>query len=170
MTTLILTVAGDDRAGLVSELSETIAAHQGNWERSQLAELSGTFAGVVEVSVPDFAADDLRAALDRLAHTLSVAVRVGSDQAARGAKHLVIDIMGNDRHGIVRQITQVLERHGASIETLESEVRDAALFGGRVFEAAIAATAAADVDLDALQDGIEAVAGDLQVDVTLAAD
>ena len=43
---------GDDRAGLVNALADVVSAHEGNWERSQLAELAGKFAGIVEVSVP----------------------------------------------------------------------------------------------------------------------
>lgn len=169
MTTLILTVAGDDRAGLVAELSSAIAAGHGNWERSQLAELAGTFAGVVEVSVPDPAADDLRRALSALDGTLSVAVRVGSDDDAPTGDELVISVLGNDRPGIVRELSAVLEQHGVSIENLETEVRDAALFGGRLFEATMTAIAPADLDLDAVQDGLEAVAGEIQVDLTVAA-
>ena len=44
MTTLVLTVIGDDRSGLVSALSGAIADHDGSWERSQLARLAGKFA------------------------------------------------------------------------------------------------------------------------------
>ncbi|HAM44044.1 MAG TPA: amino acid-binding ACT protein, partial [Propionibacteriaceae bacterium] len=64
MPMLILTVVGDDRAGLVAALAEVVSAHGGNWERSELAELAGTFAGIVEVSVPAAAAAALTAALN----------------------------------------------------------------------------------------------------------
>ena len=47
MATLVLTVIGDDRAGLVNALAEAVTAHGGNWERSQLAELAGKFAGKI---------------------------------------------------------------------------------------------------------------------------
>ena len=49
MATLVLTVIGDDRAGLVNALADVVTAHGGNWERSQLAELAGKFAGIVLV-------------------------------------------------------------------------------------------------------------------------
>ena len=47
MTTLVLTVVGDDRVGLVKALADVVSSNGGNWERSHLAELAGTFAGVV---------------------------------------------------------------------------------------------------------------------------
>ena len=66
MTTLVLTVIGDDRSGLVSMLSGVIAQHGGSWERSQMARLAGKFAGIVMVSVPDDRADALIDALEPL--------------------------------------------------------------------------------------------------------
>lgn len=167
MTTLILTVAGDDRAGLVAALSRTIADHGGNWEHSQLAELAGTFAGVVQISVPDPRADELRSALAGLDGMLTVAVRVGADADAPPRTELTVEVLGNDRPGIVRELSSVLESHGLSIEHLETEIRDAAMFGGRVFEATITAAATSSVDLDAVQDALEAVAAEIQADVTV---
>ena len=40
MTTLVFTVIGDDRAGLVDTLASPIAAHHGSWQRSHLARLA----------------------------------------------------------------------------------------------------------------------------------
>ena len=45
MSILVITVIGTDRAGLVSALAGVVADHEGNWTRSQLAELAGAFAG-----------------------------------------------------------------------------------------------------------------------------
>ena len=42
---LILTAIGDDRPGLVGELSAAISAHQGNWLESSMSRLAGKFAG-----------------------------------------------------------------------------------------------------------------------------
>ena len=66
MATLVLTVIGDDRSGLVSALSGVIADHGGSWERSQMARLAGKFAGIVLVAVPDDRAEALIAELGPL--------------------------------------------------------------------------------------------------------
>ena len=66
MTTLILTVAGADRPGLVAAVADVVDAHGGNWENSSLAELAGTFAGVIEVSVAEDRAPELQTALRSL--------------------------------------------------------------------------------------------------------
>ena len=66
MDTLVLTVIGDDRPGLVSALSARLSAHGAGWERSQMSRLAGKFAGIVEVLVPPDRVDALVEALDRL--------------------------------------------------------------------------------------------------------
>src|SRR3954466_12912621 len=75
MTTLVLTVLGDDRAGLVSAVSAPLKANGASWERSQMARLAGKFAGIVEVSVDSSAVEVLSLALEALSgHGLSVQV------------------------------------------------------------------------------------------------
>ena len=78
MSRIVLTVIGDDRAGLVEALSEVIAAHEGNWERSQLAQLAGTFAGIVVVSVSQERAEALLGALGALEGMLDVSADEGA--------------------------------------------------------------------------------------------
>ena len=85
MPRLVLSVIGDDRAGLVEALAEAIGTHGGNWERSQMAELAGQFAGIVVVSVPDDRADELRSALARLDWLLDITAHPGIDEAAGAA-------------------------------------------------------------------------------------
>lgn len=167
MTTLILTVAGADRPGLVAAVADVVDAHGGNWENSSLAELAGTFAGVIEVSVAADRTAELEQALRALEGLLTVAVHTGSDAAASDDRLLEIRVLGNDRPGIVREISGVLNAHALSIEELATETRDAAMAGGRLFEASVTAKVPASVDLDALQADLERLATEIQVDITL---
>lgn len=170
MTTLILTVAGADRPGLVAAVADVVDAHGGNWENSSLAELAGTFAGVIEVSVPDERTDELQSALSNLhgQGLLTLAV-LGSTpiQTIDQDPLLTIQVLGNDRPGIVREISTVLSTHALSIEELATETRDAAMAGGRLFEASVLARVPASVDLDALRADLERLATEIQVDITL---
>lgn len=167
MTTLILTVAGADRPGLVAAVADVVDAHGGNWENSSLAELAGTFAGVIEVSVAADRTAELEQALRALEGLLTVAVHTGSDATASDDRLLEIRVLGNDRPGIVREISGVLNTHALSIEELATETRDAAMAGGRLFEASVTAKVPASVDLDALQADLERLATEIQVDITL---
>ncbi|GAA2883976.1 glycine cleavage system regulatory protein [Microbacterium esteraromaticum] len=167
MTTLILTVAGADRPGLVSAVADVVAAHGGNWENSQLAELAGTFAGVIEISVADDRVDALRTDLDALDGMLSITVHTGADTSASDSdQRISISVLGNDRPGIVREISGVLSTHALSIENMTTQTRDAAMAGGRLFESSVTATLPSSADLDALRGDIERLTHDLQVDIT----
>lgn len=171
MTTLVLTIVGDDRAGLVSAVADIVDTHGGNWENSELAELAGAFAGIVEVSVSADRADALRAALEGLSGTLTVTVHAGGAAVtASEARTVTFDVVGNDRPGIVRELSSALSAHGASIERMSTQTTDAAMAGGRLFEASITATLAADVAVDDLVAQLERLATEIQVDVTLAGD
>ena len=59
MATFTLTCIGDDRPGLVSDLSAPISAHGASWKRSQMSRLGGKFAGILLLDVPDDRADSL---------------------------------------------------------------------------------------------------------------
>ncbi len=169
MTTLILTVVGSDRPGLVAAVADVVDAHDGNWENSQLAELAGAFAGVIQVSVPDARAGELTAALRALDGLLTVTVHTGTDAAPSAEPRPVsLQILGNDRPGIVREVSAVLRRHELSIETMTTQTRDAAMAGGRLFEASVVAEVPASADLDTLRTDLERLTTELQVDITLA--
>lgn len=171
MATLVLTVIGDDRAGLVNALADVVTAHGGNWERSQLAELAGKFAGIVLVRVPDERAEELASALTPLSGLLEVALHSATDSAgpAPDVQHIQVDLVGNDHPGIVRDVSGVLSRHGISIEKLITETREAPMAGGRLFEAHLTAPVPPGQDLGGLQDDLERLAAEIVVDITVAA-
>lgn len=167
MTTLILTVAGSDRPGLVAAVADIVDAHGGNWESSQLAELAGVFAGVIQVSVPAEHEADLQEALRAVDGTLTVSVHTGADAPTPAEQPITLQVLGNDRPGIVREVSAVLRAHELSIHDMTTETRDAAMAGGRLFEASVAATVPASADLAALRADLERLTSELQVDITL---
>jgi glycine cleavage system regulatory protein len=168
VTNLVLTVVGDDRAGLVAALADVVSGHGGNWEHSQLAELAGTFAGIVVVSVPDDRVAALTAALSDLDGLLKVTAHPGTDAVALAERQLTINVLGNDHPGIVRDISAVLSRNGASIDSLTSESREAPMSGGRLFEAHVVATVPQSADPAAITADLERLAAEILVDITLA--
>lgn len=167
MTTLVLTVVGPDRAGLVAAVADVVDAHGGNWENSQLAELAGAFAGIVQVSVDETRVEELRAALSALDGLLTVTAHAGAGEGVSTPdREFSFRVLGNDRPGIVREVSTALSSQGLSIERMSTETYDAAMAGGRLFEASISARVPASVDVDAVQAALEALAAEIQVDVT----
>ncbi|KUG59334.1 amino acid-binding ACT protein [Serinicoccus chungangensis] len=177
MATLVITVIGDDRPGLVNVLADVVAAHGGSWERSQLAELAGKFAGIVTVDVPDSRSQALAEALGSLGGVLETTVHlVGEDEPAASAPSgpegdlLHLDLVGNDRPGIVKEITGILAGHQVSVEDLQTKVVPAPQAGGDLFAARVRLRAPAGTDLSTLRQSLEELAAELLVDMSFDAD
>jgi glycine cleavage system regulatory protein len=169
MAHLVLTVVGDDRPGLVNTLAERVAALGGNWERSELAELAGAFAGIVLVSLPDDREADLVAALEGLDGMLRVTVHGGraADVLEPIERALEVTVLGNDRPGIVRDVTAAIAEHTLSIDTFRSRTLDAPMAGGTLFEAIVAFRIPAGADPAPVTAALEQLAGEIQVDLTV---
>lgn len=170
MAKLVLTVVGDDRAGLVQSLADVVSAHGGNWETSALSELAGAFAGIVLVSVPDARSRELADALGGLDGMLRVAVHDGraGPAAQQEGRAITFTVLGNDRAGIVRDVTAVLNRGGLTVRTFSSRTIEAPMAGGMLFEAEVVAIASGEADTDAVVRELEQLASEIQVDLTFA--
>ncbi|GAA4356984.1 glycine cleavage system regulatory protein [Microbacterium rhizosphaerae] len=166
MAKLVLTVVGDDRAGLVQSLADVVTAHGGNWETSELAELAGAFAGIVLVSVPDGRVEELTAALDGLDGMMQVVLHAGNATVERSAgRRITFTVLGNDRPGIVKDVTTALTRKGLTIDLFSSRTREAPMTGGTLFEASLAARVPDDVDEAGVVEELERLATEMQVDI-----
>jgi glycine cleavage system regulatory protein len=163
-TSLVLTVIGTDRPGIVEQISDQVLAAGANWEESRMARLAGKFAGVLRISV-DTARADYLANLLRTLGDLTVVVERGPDTDVSRFRSLTLEIVGNDRPGIVRDISHVLARHGVNIEELETEVTSAAMSGEPVFRARARVRLPESADLTAIRGTLEAMADHLLVDL-----
>jgi glycine cleavage system regulatory protein len=171
MATFVLTVIGDDRSGLVSDVSAPINAHGASWERSQMSRLAGKFAGIVLVSVADERFDALVADLGALqAQGLQVGVERTDEPVERRVQRLHLDLLGADHPGIVAEISAALAAAGVSIEELSTDVRDAPMAGGTLFEARAVLAAPVATSTDELQSILEGLANELMVDIKLSDD
>lgn len=166
---LVATVLGEDRPGLVESIARVVAAHQGNWVESRMARLAGRFAGILRVDVPSERREDLAAALRGLgAAGLAVVVEssIGTDRPGM-ARRLQLELVGQDRPGIVRDITGVLVQHGVSVDELSTECTSAPESGGLLFRATASLHVSSSVTTQDLRVALERIANDLMVDVVL---
>ncbi len=124
MASLILTVVGPDRPGMVRALSEAVAACGGSWLESRMARLAGQFAGIVLVEAPESLPDDLRA-LENQGLRILVQGGLTEPVAAPAEPRLMLEGVGNDSPGIVRDVTRVLAESGVNIEELTTGVASA---------------------------------------------
>jgi glycine cleavage system regulatory protein len=169
MASILLTVIGDDRPGLVSDLSAPINAYGASWERSQMSRLAGKFAGIVLVTVADERLDALAADLTALkAQGLQVALERTDEPVERESLRLHLELLGADHPGIVAEISASLAARHVSIEELSTHVREAPMAGGTLFEAHAVLSAPPTTSTDALRSMLEGLADELMVEIRLS--
>lgn len=168
-TSIVLTVVSDDHPGIVETLSEVIAGHGGNWTESSMMSLAGKFAGILLVEVPDDQASAFRSALEALESRGMQIVAQRSEPASNedSSREHAIDLVGQDRPGIVHEITEVLANHGINVQELETTVQSASMSGESLFMAHARIFIPLEADMEKLQDELEDLANELMVDIEL---
>ncbi len=169
---LVVTVIGDDRPGIVNALSDIAQRFSANWAGSHMASLAGQFAGIVHLEAADADAEPLIAALRGLDTLgLHIGIARGSPKSPAGARRkLRLELVGHDRPGIVRDLSGSLAAIGVSIDELHTQIVSAAMAGGQLFKVkALLAVPIAVAD-DALRVSLEAIANEMMVDIEPAAD
>lgn len=167
---LVLTVLGPDRPGVVEELASLLAAHQGNWLESRMGRLGGEFAGILRCGIAADRQAAFVAALEKWARN-GFAVSVKPDPGRPPVAGLIawLELLGQDRPGIVREVSAALARHRVNVEELETCCRSAPMSGETLFEARARVWIPPGGDAAALQRELEQIAADLQVDLSFKA-
>jgi glycine cleavage system regulatory protein len=171
LTTIVMTVIGADRSGLVQLVAGCVADHGGNWLESRMCRLGGQFAGILRVEVPAERAGELTQALGALEEQ-GLRVIIHADEAAVAPAQGVLamlELVGHDRPGILRTVSGVLAKHRVNVEELASERVSAPMGGGTLFQARASLLVPASANLAAVRSDLEKIAADLMVDLTLQA-
>ncbi len=170
-TSLAFTVIGPDRPGLVELLSRTVTEHGGNWLDSRMSVLSGHFAGIVLVSVPEAKmAAVKRALLDLQGEGLRLIIESTPGAAPRQTFYGVnLALVGQDHPGIVRDVSHVLHERGVNIGDLVTESVSGPLSGETLFKLVAELEVPEAVTTETLRQDLEALANDIMVDIELKA-
>ena len=167
---LVMTIIGADRPGLVAIVAARVADHGGNWLESRMCHLGERFAGIARVEVPAEKLAELKRVLLGLeADGLRVVVEKAADSTPTAGIAATLELVGNDRPGILRSVTGVLTAHGVNVEELWSECVAAPMGGGDLFQAKARVLVPATVKLENVRRDLEKIATDLMVDMKLQA-
>ena len=166
---LVLTVIGPDRPGLVELLAHTVAEHEANWLESRMSHLEGQFVGLLRVSVATDRTESLSKALAELeAMGLRVMTRASEGPPLPPShRSLRLELVGQDRPGIIRDLSRALAARRVNVEELLTSCSSAPMSGEVLFEAKADLRVPHDVSLDELREALETIATELMVDLTL---
>ncbi|MGV3772511.1 MAG: glycine cleavage system protein R [Verrucomicrobiales bacterium] len=163
---LVLTFIGRDKPGLVEMVARLVAENGGNWLESKMSRLGGHFAGILRVSVPSDRKDALAKALEPLNQKgLKLLIEADTSSDAAKGELAELSLVGQDRPGIVKQITEALARHGVNVEEFESYCSSAPMSGENLFHAEAKVQIPHGVESQRLQEEFSKIAADLMMDI-----
>lgn len=163
---LVVTLVGPDRPGMVNAVSEKALARGANWAESLMANLAGQFAGIVHLQVDEAQAEALAADLRALATPgMQIVVAEAGDHGPTPMRRMSLCLVGHDRPGIIQAISAELTRQGVSIASLTTAIVSGAMSGEQLFEMDAEIDVPESVAQDAIRAGLEGLANDLMVDL-----
>ena len=166
-TYLVLTVIGEDKPGIVESLAKVISDHSGNWLESSMSQLAGKFAGILRVSVDENECDSLVISLKGISDELKLVIERVSCESYDGTHQIIeVSLIGNDRPGIIREISRTVTDLAVNFEKLTSECAPAPMSGNVLFKASASLKVPQGLSVDLLQNALENIADDLIVDIT----
>lgn len=166
-TSIVLTIIADDQPGIINTVSGVLRNHGGDWSHSSMSSLAGQFAGILLASVPSKEAEACVDELQQLnSQGLQVIAHVSTESPTTEKTHeYVLDLVGNDRNGIVHDITTILTNHNVNVLNLDTISESASMGGGELFKARAELVVPDSTDIDVLESDLEDIANELMVDI-----
>jgi len=129
MSSVLLSISGHDRAGIVCDVAEALLHLNVNIEDSSMTALRGRFTMMLIVRMPlDRSLGELKAALAELEQRTGLTVQSQNISDAEAAVEAmepdhVISVHGADKAGIVFAVTEALAHIGVSIVDVSTQSR-----------------------------------------------
>jgi glycine cleavage system regulatory protein len=166
--TLVMTVMGKDRTGLVESLARLLADQGGNWLESRMCRLGGEFAGILRASAPEDRIQTLVRSIQSL-HSEGLTVIIHRDEATPltgPTKTATLSLVGHDRPGIIYQISAALAHQNINFEELETECSSAPMSGETIFKAVARLQIPETCAISELRKELEEIGSELMVDIS----
>ncbi len=163
---LLISVFGNDRPGLVKRISDAVKNNQGNWLESRLSHLGGRFAGLILAEFEKEHLDTAAKALQQLSDP-QLEIRTEASVEAQNGETVKVQLVGNDKPGIVYEIAEALNGINANVEKLDSRIEAAPMSGGELFKARLTVSLPQGVNFSDVKERLESMADDLMVDLVI---
>lgn len=161
----IVAIVGSDRPGLTRSLADAIVAANGNWLESHLARLADHYVGSVLIELPEQSVDVLRQELEAIdKNGLLVSVVPVEDRPEAEYRFEAVEIVAQDRAGIIREVASALAALNVNIDAIETRLEGGPWSGGTLFRAKIRLGLPPGMELEPVQNALESLSADLMVD------
>jgi glycine cleavage system regulatory protein len=168
MATLVLSVIGSDRPGLTQALAGAVLSAGGNWLESHLSRLGGLYVGSVLIELDTESVDQLRAAVSEVdAHGLEVRIAPAVEGPGAAGEAVEFSLVGQDRPGIVHQVTRIFTGLDANIEAFDTHVSIEPHSGAQLFHMEARLRLPPKLTAQAVQAALEEISAEIMVDISL---
>jgi len=166
---LVITIISDDKPGIVESLANTIKKHKGNWLESRMLSVAGKFAGILQVSTDSENLEALKRSLMALSNDdLKIIVETSKNPSIGiNDQRLAFSIVGNDRPGIIHDVTQALAARKINLEELSSQCTSMPHVGTPLFEATGIVRIPENIDFIEFENQLDQISELLAIDIQL---
>jgi len=169
---LVITALGDDRPGIVDELSKVLFKHNLNIEDSRMSVLGGEFAVLLLVSGPQQSIDDFVGDTANLEQLLNMKILVkltSSDTIPQAVVPYTVEVVAIDHPGIVHKLASFFSGRQINIVDLHTERYAAAHTATPMFAVNITIGIPADMAIKTLRDEFIDMCDELNLDASMTA-
>lgn len=169
---LVISAIGQDRPGIVDEISAFILAHECNVEDSRMAVLGGDFAVIMLVSGSQKNVQKTADHLPELQTKSDLTIVSRSAQSPSASSPIpvvpyLLKAVGMDHAGIVHNIAHFLAGLNINVESAETSTSHSPQTGTPIFAMHMKLTAPADLNASKIRSRIANLGEELNVDITI---
>jgi len=170
--TFIMTAFGQDRPGIVAEVTQVIYEHDCNLEDSSMTRLSDEFAMIFLFSGRgEQLEEQLTRAFRRLERErgISAFFRPISGHTSKSKSSFTtctLHVEGIDQAGIVYHVSHYLATHQINIADLSSQLKFMPQSGTKIYQIEMQIEIPAATSVDEVEQGLTDIADELHVDIT----
>jgi glycine cleavage system transcriptional repressor len=167
---LVISALGNDKPGIVNELSKTILDQGGNITESRMTILGGEFAMMLLVTGNQECIDNIISKLEQTGENLNLTLIAKETQTPESKQKRLpyqITVVSMDNPGIVHNITDFLSSRNLNIEEIETKTYPAAHTGTTMFSLDMSISVPSDNSVRDLREEFIAFCDDLNLDATL---
>ncbi|MFO7760265.1 MAG: ACT domain-containing protein [Desulfobia sp.] len=170
----IMTAFGQDRIGIVADVTSIIFEHGCKLEDTEMTRLSNEFSIIFLFSSSN---ENLEKELDSACRRLEIEKGISAffrkleDKPATGqaspANRFVLHMEGMDMGGILFKVSSFLKENNINITYVHSRISPSPLSGARVYHISIDIEIPEDMPLKTLRQGLRRVADEMHVDIEI---
>jgi glycine cleavage system transcriptional repressor len=164
----VFTAIGEDRPGLVEEVSEFVSARGGSIENSRMANMHGQFAIVMVIGGTKQAIDQITTDLDTLGVQAGIHARLtpAGRVDVEATPRLPYRLTGRalDQSGLVHQVANLLRSLNVNIESMETDLEAAPVTGAPIFAMDLIIAVPHETPMQKLRDELASVCDSLNID------